>query len=1124
MKRFFLIALAFIWISTLHAARHQKVFQSSYLEKPDTTWIFTPSGYEKQAAANFPVVYLLHGWSGNYHQWDDIMDCQKYADQYGFIIICPDGLYDAWYLNSPVTGKSQYKDFFFRELVPAMEKGFRIDRQNVFITGLSMGGHGALYLFSQKPQIFKNAGSLSGAVDLRSCRNDYEIPGLFGLKNTSEDDKLLLSYSVIGNIEKIAATGKEIIFSCGTEDQFYKNNTDLKAKMDALGIKSTFIVGPGGHNYPYWKANIGAQMKFFADRVKPAVKEVLIMQHSHLDVGFTHLQPVALALQVDYINQALDMLDHTANYPEESRPKWTCEVTRPVVLWLETASDKDIQKFGDYLKAGRICISALEYNTTPLASSEGLARQVYDAAEISKRFGVKINTANLHDATGLPRPIVDILKDAGVDLLTFAINLHLSGTPKPRPAVYRWQSPGGRELLVMNGEHYSMFDQWTNDNYKNLDTIQDGLDRYLSYVSTLDYPYDFIYLTATCAPSAYDNSPPNFDLPAVVKKWNEEGRLPHLRFATPKDLLARIREIPYDKIPVVKGDWTDYWNFGSASSATETQISLNTASNMGVIDLLSAFGTSNKQLDQYRKKIWYDLNFYDEHTWGAWNPLDIHDPFPTSQWNMKANAAYDGMALSKFSIIRYLQQLAGNPRTYDTLKGVLLVNPTSAETTVYPRIPDEWFIPGKQIETWLMGGDRFERAPKLGKFYSPVKLEPYSWKKIPFSQLKEARPDVAISSGMDFIETAYYKLKFDPGSGKVVSLFDKKKNREILDVTSSYGFFQFVHEKPDPAVDSLRRAFHVRSVENERIGLTGWQTGWKAAYSTISQAVCKVETTPFTATLLIKAKAESTTGIEQRIILHADSPMIDLETEFVKTENVMPEGIYFVFPLALEAGWKGYFDTGDVPVELDNEQLAGSCHGWETVSSFASIHDKLNGASLFCPDAPLVMFGGFNFGRKLAVIPRDKNPLLLAWATNNYWETNFRGSQPGLIRLRYAFRPQGSFDPVDVSKEAQMVISPVIVHPVAETNSSASGQFINIQTPGIRATYVKESEDNTAKIIRLVNLTDQVKDAGFELPGSHYSSAWRCGTTEDKMEVFKLAGNLITVKLQPREITSIRVE
>jgi len=855
------------------------------------------------------------------------------------------------------------------------------------------------------------------------------------------------------------------------------------------------------------------------------VKEILIMHHSHLDVGFTHLQPVALELHKDFIDEALALLDNTAYFPEHSKPKWTCEVTEPVMLWLETASDSDIDRFANYLKQGRIVISALEYNTTPLASSEGLARQLYAAAELSKRFGVKINTANLHDATGLPWPIVDLFLDGGVEMLTMAINLHLSGTPMPRPAVYRWQGPSGRELLVMNGEHYSMFDQWTDNYLKNLDTIQAGLNRYLKNLETQHYPYDFAYLSATCAPSAYDNSPPNIDLPALVRRWNEEGRQPRLRFVTPQDILDRIKQIPYESIPVVKGDWTDYWNFGAGSSATETRISLNTAANMSTIDFLSAFGETDKQVDAVMKNTWDDIKQYTEHTWGAYNPLETTHPFPTAQWYMKAYPAYEGMANSKYAATKLLQQLAGNPVAYETIEGIMLVNTSGSPLTYYPQVPDEWRLKNKWIESWLMGGDRFDRSPGKGKFYGPYLLEPFSWKKIPFTDMKEAIPESKIAIGKNFIETPFYRLSFNPETGRVLSLFDKKRNWDVIDKNNEYGFFQFVHEKPDPATDPMRTAFHVRSIENERIGLTGWKPEWKASYSTADKVIeCRIDTSAFAATLVIKSKAEGVSSMEQRITLHADSPVIDLAADFVKTDNVMPEAIYFTFPINLDEGWRGYFDTGDVPLELDKEQISGTCRDWVTVSSFASIHNNNKGATLYCPDAPLVMFGNFNFGRNQSFIKREKNPLLIAWATNNYWETNFRGSQPGLIQLKYAFNAQGVYDAVQISMEAQQVFNSPVVYQAVNCPTATSGEFMKVYGDGVKVVYVKESEDKRGTIVRLINLNSKTITAELEFPVKKYTEAWYCSTQEAKKEALKVENSKIIINLNPKQITSIRIE
>src|SRR5512138_2272231 len=84
-------------------------------------------------------------------------------------------------------------------------------------------------------------------------------------------------------------------------------------------------------------------------------KEVLILHHSHVDVGYTHPQSMYWELQKGYLDAALDMLDRTESWPNDvSRPRWTAEATARVMRWLETASPSDVNRLKKHIRSGRL--------------------------------------------------------------------------------------------------------------------------------------------------------------------------------------------------------------------------------------------------------------------------------------------------------------------------------------------------------------------------------------------------------------------------------------------------------------------------------------------------------------------------------------------------------------------------------------------------------------------------------------------------------------------------------------------------------------------------------------------------------------------------------------------------
>lgn len=118
------------------------LINADYIPYTDTALVFYPKDYNPDTS--YPLLFMFHGCTGNYAQWNEIANLDSIADKEGFIIVTPDGFYSSWYVNSPVINNSQYETFFFNNLVPSIFHKFNIDKKNIFITGLSMGGHGAM--------------------------------------------------------------------------------------------------------------------------------------------------------------------------------------------------------------------------------------------------------------------------------------------------------------------------------------------------------------------------------------------------------------------------------------------------------------------------------------------------------------------------------------------------------------------------------------------------------------------------------------------------------------------------------------------------------------------------------------------------------------------------------------------------------------------------------------------------------------------------------------------------------------------------------------------------------------------------------------------------------------------
>ena len=270
LKHLAIIILFFANLQRTNAAIIDTVdTYSASMKKTIKAVVITPDNYPNAQA--LPVVYLLHGHSGNYKSWiNSAKGFEKAADTYEIIIVCPDGN-NRWYWDSPVDDNFKYETYVSTELVNWIDNKYKTikNKKGRAITGLSMGGHGGLYLAIKHPDVFGAGGSMSGGVDIRPFPNNWDMSSRLG--KLDEHPENWEKYTVINLLHLIKPNSLALLIDCGTEDFFFKVNENLHQQMLYRNIAHDYTIRPGAHNWNYWTNAIQYQLLFMSNYFKKPV-------------------------------------------------------------------------------------------------------------------------------------------------------------------------------------------------------------------------------------------------------------------------------------------------------------------------------------------------------------------------------------------------------------------------------------------------------------------------------------------------------------------------------------------------------------------------------------------------------------------------------------------------------------------------------------------------------------------------------------------------------------------------------------------------------------------------------------------------------------------------------------
>jgi S-formylglutathione hydrolase FrmB len=288
MIRAFRLVCSVVLIAGASAAAQSRIdcsaLNSHILKQVVHYCVYLPAGYDASAAVKppqrYPVLYFLHGLgdnertlfnSGGWTLLDDLRNQHKMGE---FLIVAPEGR-RSFYINSS-DGSVRYNDFFLQEFIPQIESKYRIrpGRAGRAISGISMGGYGALRFAFAHPELFSAASAQSAALITESpqaldsaSRTGAPLAGVLGavfgnpinVAHWNGNSPFVLARRNAAALRKTA-----IYFNCGQDDNygFEKGTATLHDELLKEAVKHEYHPYPGDHSLTYFLSHFAEVMEF----------------------------------------------------------------------------------------------------------------------------------------------------------------------------------------------------------------------------------------------------------------------------------------------------------------------------------------------------------------------------------------------------------------------------------------------------------------------------------------------------------------------------------------------------------------------------------------------------------------------------------------------------------------------------------------------------------------------------------------------------------------------------------------------------------------------------------------------------------------------------------------------
>ena len=783
--------------------------------------------------------------------------------------------------------------------------------------------------------------------------------------------------------------------------------------------------------------------------------ELALLPHSHVDIGFTHVQTEVEQKQWHNLEQAVELVRQTASNPPEARFKWSSEVLWAVDSYLKQAPPEKRQALVEAIRQGGVELNGLYGNElTALCRPEELMRLLDCAQRLRREYGFSIDSAMISDVPGYTWGIVPTLAQNGIRYFSVGPNhIHRIGRTLSewgdRP--FYWISPSGQEKILcwVAGHGYAGFHSGLMGNIEKADPGK--IMAYLDELEAHRYPYDLVQLRYTIGG---DNGTPDPELADFVMQWNAHYERPKLRIATATEICRDLEQRYGPQIPEFRGDFTPYWEDGAASSARETALARMAAERLVQAETLWGLLQPAAYPDGKFYDAWRNVILYNEHTWGAYCSIDEPEaPLTKAQWAIKQAFAVDADRQAQALL---QESLAGRRASQGPVAAIDVLNTTSWPRTDLVQVPREMAVVGDAVRT-VDGQAVPSQRLADGSLAVWVENVPAFGAKRLLLAAGAAAASGSAKAEEGILSSKELRVVVDPKTGAIASLVANGITEDLVDAKAGAGLNEYYYVAGRKATDPQRNG-PVR-VKVEDAG-------------------------PLVASLMIESAAPGCQKLVRRLQVVDRLGRVDISNVVDKTAILSKESVHFGFAAHVPEGTVRM----DMPwsiVRPEIDQLCGACKNYLTVGRWIDVSNAEYGLTWATLDAPLVELGRISvdvaspFVKEAFLEHLEPTQSWFSYVMNNYWETNYKASQEGPTTFRYALWPHRSYDQAASARFGIEQSQPLVVVPVAPETPALEPR-LRVEPAGVVLATLRPSDDGHAVLVRLFNAAATPQKASLE--------------------------------------------